>query len=211
MPHDSTRTGNFHVHLGRPAPPRGRSPGRTRTGALAFFVLALLLAGCATPPPGTPPHPLLSWTFDADLDGWETGVATGEAWGTAEWNSWCGSDRDEGCVKLDGTGDPGNPNAWIYRTLKLPPGATTLRALTTAHDRKGADSLYRVRLVDGSAVEHVLIDWSTSSSSENAYHWFPIEAEIAAFAGKTGTLYFEGADNGPGSNEQRYYDDIAIY
>lgn len=153
----------------------------------------------------------LFWAFDENLEGWEPGATDDdEGWGSAEWRSWCGSDRPRGCVKLDGTGGPGQPNAWISRTIELPAGATTLRALTTAHNRAGADSLYRVRLVDANGVDHVLIDWATSSGSEDQYRWFDIEASIAAFAGTTVTLFFEGADNGPGTHEQRYYDDIRI-
>jgi hypothetical protein len=151
------------------------------------------------------------WTFAEDLEGWQAGVTDGDGWGSADWRSWCGSDRDRGCVILDGTGGAGSPNAWIERTLTLPSNATTLRALTTAHNRNGADSAYRVRLVDAGNVEHVLIDWSSSSGSEDAYDWFSIEASIAAFAGTSVTLFFEGADNGPGFHEQRYYDDIGIY
>ena len=199
------------VRLGAGRTKRHGRPIATRSVAVALgLALALLVAGCGSAPAGTPTTPLLAWTFDEDLEGWETGT-TNDGWGTAEWRSWCGSDRDRGCVKLDGTGGPGEANAWIVRTLTLPSAATTLRALTTAHNRDGADSLYRVRLVDANAVEHVLIGWSTSSGSEDAYQWLTIEAPIGAFAGTTVTLYFEGADNGPGIHEQRYYDDIAIF
>lgn len=196
---------------GRRSGARPHPAGTAATIGARFAVLvaiALLLAACATSPATSP---LLLWTFDDDLEGWQTGSDDGDGWGTAQWRDWCGDDRDEGCVKLDGTGGSGTPNAWIFRTLDLPPGATVLRALTTAHDRDGADSLYRVRLIDAGATEHVLIDWAESSGSEGEYSWFEIEAPVAAFAGTTVTLYFEGADNGPGTHEQRYYDDIGIY
>lgn len=196
---------------GRGTEPRPASSSR-RLAALLLVAIALIAAGCSAPPAGGSTLPLALWTFDADLEGWQAGTtADEEAWGSAEWRSWCGRDRDEGCVKLDGTGDAGGPNAWIERTVDLPPGATTLRALTTAHNRSGADSLYRVRLVDAGGAEHVLVEWASSSGSEDAYAWFTLEASIAAFAGTTVTLFFEGADDGPGSNEQRYYDDIGIY
>jgi hypothetical protein len=191
-----------------------RSRARTIRSRWSLGLLALaaatLLVACGTPSAPTSGEPLLLWTFDDDLDGWLTGT-TGDGWGSAEWRSWCGSERERGCVKLDGVGGAGSPNAWIYRTLTLPADATTLRFDTSAHNRDGADSLYRVRLVDASAAEHVLIPWAESSGSEDAYHWLTLEASIAAFAGTSVTLYFEGADNGPGSHEQRYYDDIGIY
>lgn len=186
-------------------------PAIGRLGAMLFLIVAMVVAGCSAPPAGPSTDPLLLWTFDEDLEGWQAGVTDGDGWGTAVWGKWCGRDRDHGCVVLDGTGGAGSANAWIERTLTLPANATTLRALTTAHNRASADSDYRVRLVDGDGVEHVLIDWSTSTGAEDVHNWLPIEAPIAAFAGTTVTLFFEGADNGPGSHEQRYYDDIGIY
>lgn len=185
------------------------APGRWSLGLLALAAAALLSA-CGAPQTPASGEPLLLWTFDTDLEDWQPGT-TDDGWGSAEWRSWCGSELERGCVKLDGVGGPGSPNAWIYRTLTLPAEATTLRFDTSAHNRAGADSLYRVRLVDANAAEHVLTPWSESSGSEDTYHWFTLEASIAAFAGTTVTLYFEGADNGPGSHEQRYYDDIGIY
>jgi hypothetical protein len=196
---------------GRGSDPRP-SPSKRRFVATLACALALVATGCSAPPASGTTIPLAFWTFENDLEGWQPGTTTSdEAWGSAEWRSYCGSDRDDGCVKLDGTGDAGGPNAWIERTIALPAGATTLRALTTAHNRSGADSFYRVRLVDAGGTEHVLVDWATSSGSEDAYDWFAIEASIAAFAGTTVTLFFEGADDGPGTHEQRYYDDIGIY
>lgn len=154
-------------------------------------------------------EPALSWTFDTDLEGWIAGTTDGPGWGTAEWRSWCGSDRPRGCVILDGTGGPGEPNAWIWRTLELPDDITTLRFDTTAHNRDGADSLYRVRLMDGNS-EHVLVPWTSSSGAEDQYSWHTITVSLTPFAGRTVSLYFEGADNGPGVHEQRYYDNISI-
>jgi hypothetical protein len=183
--------------------------GRWSSGLLVLAATGLLVA-CGAPPTPTSGGPLQLWTFDADLEDWLTGT-TDDGWGTADWRSWCGSDRERGCVILDGVGGAGSPNAWIYRTLTLPAGATTLRFDTSAHNRNGADSLYRVRLIDADAAEHVLIPWSESAGSEDTYAWFTVEASIAAFAGTTVTLYLEGADNGPGIHEQRYYDDIGIY
>ena len=207
----STRSVTTAVQPGTRGESHRRSPWFGRLGALLLLIIALVVAGCSAPPAGTSTDPLLLWTFDEDLEGWQAGVTDGDGWGTAVWGNWCGSDRDRGCVALDGTGGAGSANAWIERTLTLPSNATTLRALTTAHNRDGADSDYRVRLVDGSGVEHVLIDWSTSSGTEGVLNWFTIEAPISAFAGTTVTLFFEGADNGPGIHEQRYYDDIGIY
>lgn len=197
-------------HDGRDDRPASRRPKSANRGIVILLLAALASSTTGCTAPVSPVRPLV-WTFDDDLEGWQarTTVST-EAWGSAQWREFCGSDRADGCVKLDGTGDAGGPNAWIERTVDLPAAATTLRALTTSHNRAGADSWYRVRLVDAGGTEHVLVDWASSSSSAEAYAWFTIEASIAAFAGTTVTLFFEGADDGPGSNEQRYYDDISI-
>ena len=42
------------------------------------------------------------------------------------------------------------------------------------------------------------------------YLWESREADIAAFAGQTVTLYFEQGDNDVGIHEQRYIDNIQL-
>lgn len=173
----------------------------------------MFLAGCATTGPVTP-GASLRWTFDTDLEDWTPGVVDdvvgGAGWGTSQWRSWCGTDRPRGCVMLDGVGGEGQPNAWIANTVALPADVTTLRFDTSAHNRDLADSSYRVRLIDAADGEHVLVPWSVTSGAEDVYNWSTVTVPIGAFAGQTVTLLFEGADNGPGFHEQRYYDDIEI-
>lgn len=157
------------------------------------------------------PLPELEWTFDTDLEGWLSGIdMDGGSWGSASWQDYCGTGRPAGCVKLDGVGGPDVANAWIYRTVDLPADATTLRLDTSAHNRDGADSEYRVRLVDQSAAEHVLIPWTTTAGSEGVFHWSTVLADVSAYAGTTVTIYLEGGDNAPGAHEQRYFDNVAI-
>jgi hypothetical protein len=155
------------------------------------------------------------FTFDEDLEGWEEGTVPYDdhslGWGTAEWRDWCGDDRDEGCVKLDGVGGEGEANAWVHRVIELPASVTTLEFETTAHDRAGGDSQYRVRLVDASGASTTLIDWTHTSGVEGSYIWEVISVSIAAWAGESVTIYLEGGDNGPGRHEQRYYDNVRIY
>lgn len=153
------------------------------------------------------------FTFDDDLEGWQTGTVEDHSlgWGSAQWRDWCGDDRDEGCIKLDGVGGAGEPNAWVYRAIQLPSAATTLEFETTAHDRDGSDSEYRVRLVDAAGFSTTLVDWTASSGSEGDYTWQMVTVSIAAWAGEEVTIYLEGGDNGPGSHEQRYYDNVRIY
>ena len=153
--------------------------------------------------------PLLEFRFESDLEGWETGTTT-DGWGTAQWRSWCGSGLPSGCVKLDGVGGDGVANAWIFKTFDLPASVTTLELETTAHNRDGADSEYRIRIVDAGGVETILADWTASSGAEDQYFWDALSYDISSFAGQQVTVYLEGGDNGPGTHEQRYYDNVVI-
>jgi hypothetical protein len=153
---------------------------------------------------------LFEFRFDSDLEGWESGT-TSDGWGTAEWREWCGNDRPEGCVKLDGVGGEGVANAWIYKAFDLPGEVTTLELETAAHNRDGADSEYRIRIVDESGTETILRDWTAHSGAEaDIYSWQRVSLGISAFAGRSVTIYLEGGDNGPGAHEQTYYDNVMI-
>ena len=148
--------------------------------------------------------------FETDLEGWETGTAEGAAgWGTAEWRDWCGEGRPAGCVKLDGVGGPGEANAWIYQEFQLPDDVSTLEFETTHHDRAGSSSEYRIRVVDGFGNSHVLIGWAGTGGA--GMSWQKHTVSLTPWAGQSVTLYFEGGDNGPGTHEQRYYDNIRIW
>ncbi|HEU5208114.1 MAG TPA: hypothetical protein VFU06_01780 [Longimicrobiales bacterium] len=156
------------------------------------------------------------FTFDSELEGWEPGTIEesydeDEGWGTSEWQEWCGDDREEGCVKLDGTGGGGRPNAWIERDIEIPASASMLSFLTSPHNRNGSGSDYRIRLVDAGGAAHTLIDWTSTSGSAPDLSWEEVSVSIAPWAGQTVRFFFEGRDNGPGSHEQRYYDDIRIH
>lgn len=180
------------------------SPRKTKSMSRALVTVAILLlsTGSAAADP--------FFTFDSDLEGWNTGT-TDDGWGTAEWRDFCGSDRPAGCVKLDGVGGPGVPNAWIFKTIEIPSTATVLEFETTAHNRDGADSLYRVRLVDAGGIEHILVPWTVTAGEEaDVYLWEKVTVPISEFAGQQVTFFFEQDDNGPGSHEQRYYDNIRI-
>ncbi|MBA4157553.1 MAG: hypothetical protein H0X65_08765 [Gemmatimonadetes bacterium] len=151
-----------------------------------------------------PPEQTIAFTFNNDLDGWAEGT-TSNGWGAVTWLS-----RRGGVVKLDGVGGPGDPNAWIYKTIEIPRGATRLRFETSAHNRDGADALLRVRVVDANQASHTVLDWENLTGTEGQYLWTDRSVSIAAFAGQTVTVYFEQADNGPGRHEQRYLDTIII-
>lgn len=176
-----------------------------------FFFLTLLgttvfLLSCDSASEGGG-EALLSWTFDEDLEGWQEGMADDESWGTVRWLKSFG-----GVVKLDGTGDRGNPNAWIYQEITLPKDARTLQFRTSAHNRNGADSALRVRLVEGSN-STTLLDWEVikfTGTDGGQLTFVDRNVSIRDFAGRTVTLFFEQDDNGPGSHEQRYLDDILI-
>lgn len=182
----------------------------TLTRSALLLLIAAATSACGDDRISGPPGEETLFTFDNDLEGWEKGT-TSSGWGTAQWQKWCGEDRDNGCIKLDGVGGGAAPNAWIYREIDIPLSANSLSFITSAHNRAGSDSDYRVRLIDASGASTTLVDWTRTSGSAPDLTWIPAEVSIAAWAGQTVTLYFEGRDNGPGSHEQRYYDDIRIY
>lgn len=158
---------------------------------------------------------LIRWTFGDDLEDWEAGTDQSGGWGDVAMSNHDAlpdaSDEDDGSVKLDGTGDPGEPNAWIYNNdLALPDDAATLAYYAAGHDRDGGDSNLRVRLVDGSGTGHTLSDWEEFTGSEGEHNWEERMVSVAAYAGQTVTLFFEQDDNGPGSHEQIYLDEIRI-
>lgn len=182
---------------------------------LLLFLLPVGLAACGGDGDG-PTAPgggavVMAWTFDRDLDGWAAGTAEGESWGTVQWQIW-DDDDPSGWIKLDGTGESGTPNAWISRSIDLPAAAKTLEFRTASHNRPGGDAALRVRLVDGAA-EHVLLGWEVvghTGDDGGDLVWLDRSVSIAAYAGRTVTILFEQDDNGPGSHEQRYLDDITI-
>lgn len=154
------------------------------------------------------------WTFGDDLEGWNEGTDDSGGWGDVALSNADAlpdaPDEEDGSVKLDGTGDPGEPNAWIFRTLTLDDEAETLAWWAAGHDRDGGNANLRVRLVDGSESSHTLRDWEEFTGSEDENNWEERMVSIAAYAGQNVTLYFEQDDNGPGSHEQIYLDEIRI-
>jgi hypothetical protein len=178
-----------------------------------FLVLALaasLTVACGgdddpVAPTGTNQTALLTWTFDDDFDGWDSGTNSAGVWGTAQW-----SDHHDGCIKLDGVGFEGEPNAWIHREIELPADAKTLSYESSAHDRgDGAVSL-RVRLIDDNTDEHTLLDWEELETGDEGHEFFPRSLDISSFAGQTVTVYLEIGDIDGGGNNQRYLDTIAV-
>jgi hypothetical protein len=115
-------------------------------------------------------------------------------------------------MKLDGVdnGDNADPNAWIERSVDLPASATSLDLEVSAHDRAGANALYRVRLVDGSG-SHTLIDWTQKSGVEGSLTFSTVHADLTPWAGQTVTLFLEQDGNAPGAHEQIYYDNVFIH
>lgn len=186
---------------------------RSLTGCALALVTALAACGGdgggPTGPGGS--SGLLAWHFDRDLEGWDGGTADSESWGSVQWQIW-DDDDPSGWVKLDGTGDAAQPNSWISRSVDLPPDAATLRFRTAPHNRPGGDAALRVRLLDGAA-DQVLLDWDViahTGEDGGDLIWHDRSVSVAAYAGRTVTLYFEQNDNGPGSHEQRYIDDIVV-
>ena len=188
-----------------------------RRGLLAGVASVALTTACGDDDPSAPANDevIFRWTFPDDLDGWDTGMDDAGGWGTAVHS---GADAlasptaaEEGSVKLDGVGDPGEPNAWIFRTdVVLPDDATTLAYWAAGHNQDGANAHLRVRLVDESATNHTLADWEEFSGTAGTRNWEERMVSVAAFAGQTVALYFEQDDNGPGAHEQIYLDEIRV-
>jgi hypothetical protein len=149
----------------------------------------------------------LFFDFADDFQGW-----TGAVGSSGSLNSVRHLDRDDGVIKLDGVDNPDNmePNAWIFRSVDLPANATTLEIEVSAHDRDGANALYRVRLEDGNGGSHTLIDWTEKSGVEGSLTFSTETVSIAAFAGQTVTLFLEQDGNAPGAHEQIYYGSVRI-
>lgn len=153
----------------------------------------------------------IKFSFDENLEGWNIGTS-GKSLDGVLWVDYCG--QPPGAVKLDGS-DFGNsdkqPNSWIYKEINLPEEVTTLKFITSAHNREGANAELRVRLVDESQTSNILIDWELANPGvEGEFIWIEKEVEIYQFAGQTITLFFEQGDNDIGVHEQRYIDNILI-
>jgi Subtilase family len=151
------------------------------------------------------------FTFTSDLQGWSTGVTSSET-GCCNSVIWQFRSSSGGIVKLDGSDggtSDGEPNSWMFRTIDIPSGATTLKFITSAHDRDGASGALRVRLHDGSTF-HTLLDWEVLTGIEGQLVWVPRQANITSFAGQSVTIYFEQGDNDIGVHEQRYIDNVSI-
>src|SRR5688572_282822 len=150
----------------------------------------------------------ICFDFADGYQGWE-----GETTSSGGWGSVVHLDRNDGVIKLDGVDDDdgqSEPNAWVYRSVRLLPDATTLTLDVSAHDRDGADALYRVRLVDEAGTPHVLIDWTQKSGIEGSLTFSTVSADVSAFAGQDVTLYLEQDGNAPGAHEQIYYDNVCL-
>jgi hypothetical protein len=145
----------------------------------------------------------LAFRFDTDLEGWTIGT-TANGWGTVFHLS-----RSGGIVQFDGVGGPGEPNSWIFKELAVPAGAKTLTFRASAHPRAGADTEMRVRF-EQAGVSSTLLDWKRLSGVEGSFTWQNQSIDVGSIAGKTVVFFFEQRDNGPGSHEQLYLDDIVI-
>jgi hypothetical protein len=187
-----------------------RRQGRALIAAL-MAVATCLPAGVSSAAGAEP----VKWTFDADVQGWTKGLAGVK--GTDNWGTVHQLPRDGGIVQLDGTGGPGQPNAWISKSILLPGGARTLDFDVSAHDTAVSDSHFTVRLQDATS-DNVLVD-ETVVGAEGQLTFRTETVDISRWAGRTVTLVFEQDDNGvvvdgnrelPGGDEQILLDNIRI-
>jgi hypothetical protein len=164
-----------------------------------------------------PPSQTLDFTFAHDAEGWTLGGLGGSCcagnWGKSRWLLDVGAMDGKGVIEMDGSGDPGNPNAWITKSFVLPANVTTLQFDVWGHNRDDSDARLIVRIFDGAF--HTLDDEIIVGGPDNVLQIFTKQLNIAAWAGRSVTIWFEQDDNGfvghlPGSNEQIVLDNIHI-
>lgn len=176
----------------------------TRVFSIVLFLAMVFVAGCGDDPVA-PKGAAFTFDFADGFDDWEPGTTSTNGWGSATW-----SDRKGGIVHLDGTGGPGEPNSWISRELTLPGNATELAYDVAGHDRRFGDSGFRVRIEEG-GVSTTVRDWEVVVGSDDGdFDWHPHTDDISAFAGKTVTLFLEQDDDGDGTDEHIYLDNVVI-
>lgn len=157
------------------------------TATMAAIVL-IAATGCGDDSSGPTNDTLpITWNFDGGLEGWTGGSATAAGQGGAVSTS-------NGTVTLQGWGAPGQPDAWISRSVALPDLAYSIRVLAisdcaAAEDEN--DTSMRILLVDGGDTA-VLGEWQTVS--EQGYDLR--SADLYEFAGQTVTLRIEMDDEG---------------
>ena len=174
----------------------------------AAVVGPLLLGACSDDPTNPDPGDTLPivWSFDSGLEGWLPGAAATAANGG-------GVTIEGGEVILTGWGGPGEPDAWIARTVDLPPDAYTIRVRATADcvtQEGGGDSSLRIRLAAGGTTA-TLQDWTTIP--EDAYA--TQSADLDEYAGESVTLRLEmddegGQEDGPDEFETLCIDEVQI-
>jgi hypothetical protein len=145
----------------------------------------------------------IEFDFANGLQGWSVGTG-GRPLDSVRWIDNIGN--PPGAVQLDGSdfmAPDGLPNAWISRSISLPPTATLLTFATRASPENGA---LRVRLVAPNGAAVTLLDWEVLSGT----NWVTRSASLTAYAGQIVTIYFEQGDNDIGVGEHRYIDNVRI-
>lgn len=171
-----------------------------RRWLLVLLVPLLIVPGCGDDDPAAPATAALSWTFDDDAEGWESG--TGTDWGSAT--------SSRGFLYLDGVGNTDDtPNAWFENTFTLPAGAKTVRFDTSAHDRGDGTGYLRLVLDVGDQT-HELMPLEAMDTGAEGYDWVERSAPVAAWAGQEVTVRFELDDIDGGGNNQRAIDNVEI-
>jgi len=160
----------------------------------------------------TRPAERLLFRFNSGLDSWSPGKA-----GPRGSSNWGSVSNEAGRVRLDGTGHPSAPNAWIFRTINLPQNASTMTFDVSADDAAHADAGFRVRLVAADGTQTDLKVGIARNVHPGHLDFQTITVNIAQWKGQAVTFYFEQNDNGvngvftpPGQDEQLYYDNIRI-
>jgi hypothetical protein len=191
----------------RPRPPIARLLVAVIAAALAFGVGGAWSGAAAAP--------ALKWTFNSGLQGWSSGRSG--APGSSDWGK-VSIERQgsNGYVRLDGNGDPANPNAWIFRTIQLPKTAKTVKYDISADDVPGSDAGFEIAIESGGKTT-ILDKGNARNIVPNRLTFRTHSLDISEWAGKTVTLYFMQNDNGvngvihdPDFDEQLYYDNIEI-
>lgn len=138
----------------------------------------------------------VSWEFtNADAGGWLRGVVCPFPQGAQTHVDWGIGIFQENMIVMDGRGPASNrleANAWLTRTVTLPPDASLFRINASGHFLNDARTRVRVRVVDGAVSTVVLEQVITGSWPVRVFQ--TLDANIAPWAGRTVRIFVEQLD-----------------
>jgi hypothetical protein len=181
-------------------------PNRALPLPLSRFGLLLLapLLACGSDDPAGPGggggFPM-EWNFTAGLEGWQAGTRPGGEGG-----------GDVGVMNgmavLNGFGEPGDPDAWISRTVQLPvePMSLAFDALSGCGGRDDGDSFLYVTVTSPDWAGEPLL----ASDQISADQTTPFLLGLNPYAGMEVTITFQQDDEGEQEDGMEEAESICI-